>query len=228
MRIRPALTLASVAALALFATACEDPGAEAPTDQPPSSQQPEKPGGEDAENPTPQESQEPPTESADPKQPGDAGGEVDADLGKTLALGDSTLVDHVPSGPPGTTMEITVKSVKRGKLSDLANLRLDEKERQMTPYFVTSTFRYVDGAQPRMSSLAIQPKLRDGRGENAGVARNYKDDVQSCVNNRPDELAKGEDFTTCRVFLIAKDEKPSVAVYQTNFRAEPVAWKVEQ
>ena len=206
MRIRPIAALASVAALAAFATACEDPGAGEDT--------PAKPPASDQ-----------PTEKPEDKEPEK---EVDGDLGKTLKLGETTLVSHGSSAENKSTMEITTRTVKQGKLTELEDVRLDGKERQMTPYYVTVNYRYVDGVAPHMSSLGITPKLRDGRGEEADRVFTSKDEVKNCVNNRPDKLAKGEDFTSCRVFLVAEGERPTMVAYQNDYRQDPVFWKVQQ
>lgn len=206
MRIRPIAALASVAALAAFATACEDPGAGEDT--------PAKPPANDQ-----------PKEKPEEKEPEKV---IDGDLGKTLKLGDTTLVAHGAGSENKSTMEITTQTVKQGKLSELEDVRLDAKEREMTPYYVTVNYRYVDGSAPQMSSLGITPRLRDGRGEDADRVFTSEDDVKNCVNNRPDKLAKGEDFTACRVFLVAKGEQPAMVAYQSNYREDPVFWKVEQ
>lgn len=206
MRIRPIAALASVAALAAFATACEDPGASEDTPaKPPASDQPkEKP------------------EDKEPEK------EIDSDRGKTLKLGETTVVSHGTGSESRSAMKITTQTVKQGKLSELEDVRLDGKERQMTPYYVTVNYHYVEGAAPRMSSLGITPKLRDGRGEETDRIFTSKDEVKNCVNNRPEKLAKGEDFTSCRVFLVAKGEQPAMVAYQSDYRQDPVFWKVEQ
>lgn len=204
MRIRPAAALASIAALAAFATACEDPGAaQDPAAKPPATEQPE-------------ESKEPEPEK-----------EVDGDTGKTLELGDSTLVTHV-SGSANTTLEVASKSVKKGSLSDLEKVRLDGKEREMQPYYVTVDFKNVDGDNPRVSSLQTSLELRDSRGEKGKRVFTMEDDVAECVNELPETLAKGDTLTTCRVYLLAKDEAPKVVAYRSDFKKEPVFWKTEE
>ncbi|MCK1797560.1 hypothetical protein MTQ01_16305 [Streptomyces sp. XM4193] len=216
MRIRPIAALVSVAAVAALSTACEDPGAEADTPaKPPASDQPEQP-----DQPEKSEEPEQPEASETPEK------EVDADLGKTLKLGETTLVTH-DSGTSKTTMEVTTRTVVKGDVADLEDVRLDGKEREMVPYYVTVNYRYVDGDAPRVPSLGVTPKLRDGRGEEADRIFTTDDDVAQCVNNRPQQLAKGEDFTSCRVFLVGKSEKAANVAYQSNFREQPVVWKVE-
>lgn len=124
-------------------------------------------------------------------------------------------------------MEVTTRTVVKGEVAELEDVRLDGKEREMVPYYVTVNYRYVDGEAPRVPSLGVTPKLRDGRGEEADRIFTTDDDVAQCVNSRPQQLAKGEDFTSCRVFLVGKSEKAANVAYQSNFREDPVVWKVE-
>lgn len=216
MRIRPVATLVSIAALAAFGTACEDPGgSDDSASKPPATEQPDS-------NPS-----EEPEKSEDREQPEKPEKDVDGDLGKTLDLGESTLVAHT-SRSTESTLEVTTKTVKQGKLSDLETVRLDSAERDMQPYYVTVDFKNVDGAKPRTSTLQTSIELRDNRGEKAKSIFTMDDDVTDCVNQRPDSLAKGDTLTTCRVYLVAKGEEPKVVAYRSDFKKEPVFWKAEQ
>lgn len=224
MRIRPIATLVSVVALAAFATACEDPGAQDPAGKPPTTEQP------DADTPPqePERSEEGTEPEQEPEQEDesvdkDVDKEVDSELGKTLTLGESTPVTHT-SGSTKTTLEVAAKSVKRGKLSDLEKVRLDGAEREMQPYYVTVDFKNVDGDNPKPNTLMTSVELRDDRGEKAKTVFTMEDDVTDCVNERPEDLSKGGTLSTCRVFLVAEGETPKVVAYRSDFKREPVFW----
>lgn len=213
MRIRPTVTLVSIAAITGLATACEDP---VPSETPPSvSESPSQEDGGDG---------------------GDSGGgedakpdkEVDSDAGKTLDFGETSPVTYRPGTDKETVLEVTPKSLKKGKISDLDGVKMDAEERETQPYYATVTFKNTGDNELSNPPLLTTIKLRDDRGEDAKYPFTYRDDVPQCANDYPDKLGKDDSTTLCKVFLVEKGEKPSVLTYtSTDYKKEPVFWKIE-
>ncbi|MBB1254602.1 hypothetical protein H3146_14705 [Streptomyces sp. OF3] len=226
-------TLLAAVAVAASLTACEDPGGDqaAPTSPPPSLQPSDSPSQEPTDEPSEKPAEKPtdePTDGSDDK-PGDGpgaqpGGKVDANAGQTLPLGKTSRLTH-RSGDESGVVDVTPKSVVRGKASDLENVRLNGPERELTPYYVTVEYRYVSGDGPRGSALQVATRLRDDRGEQAKLLFNYKDTVKPCVNESFERLTEGQPVTTCRVYLVAKGQTPKVVAHQGDYKIEPVFWR---
>ncbi|MBB1244421.1 hypothetical protein GL263_12740 [Streptomyces durbertensis] len=226
MQKRRFATLLAAVAVAASLTACEDPGGgdqAAPTTPPPSQQPSEAPSEEPADGPSKKPTDEP-SEGYDDTPADKPEGEVDAEAGKTLALGATARVTHRSGGRSGV-VDVTPKSVVRGKLSDLEDVRLNGGERELTPYYVTVEYRYVSGDGPRGSALQVATRLRDERGEQAKLLFTYKDDVKPCVNEPLERLTGDQPATFCRVYLVAKGQTPKIVAHQGDYKLEPVFWK---
>ncbi|WKX71669.1 hypothetical protein [Streptomyces sp. XD-27] len=150
---------------------------------------------------------------------------VDGDAGKTLALGETTALTYKRGSDRSITMEVTAKSVKKGSQSDLDAVKLDAAERSMQPYYVTFDFKNIGESHLEYPGLTVPARLRDSRGQEGKQAITLNDDVKPCPADDPEDFAPKATATQCAVFLLPKDEKPSVVIYAGDYDKEPVFWK---
>ncbi|KUJ70269.1 hypothetical protein ACZ90_05070 [Streptomyces albus subsp. albus] len=150
---------------------------------------------------------------------------LDADAGKTLPLGGTTALTYQRDSHTNITMEVTAKSVRKGSQADLDKVRLTAEERALQPYYVTFDFKNIGTSSLEYPSLTIPSRLRDSRGEEGKTAITVRDDVKPCPANDVDAFAPGDSVSQCAVFLLPKDEKPSVVLYRGDYDKEPVFWK---
>ncbi|MEV7089498.1 hypothetical protein AB0O07_27010 [Streptomyces sp. NPDC093085] len=213
---RSAAALLCATSLVLLATGCreDDMGPDAAA-----SGQPTADASADA-------SADPAGDGGDGGSGGNGGGsgQADADLGKTLALGDSTVLTYKRSNKE-LELQVTTKSVKKGSQSDLDNLKLDAKERELQPYYVTVDFKNVGKKTADYPFLTTPVGLRDARGEQGKTLITIGGEIAGCEGKDPDHFAPDDTSTQCKVFLLPKDQDPSVVLYNGDFDKEPVYWK---
>jgi hypothetical protein len=152
---------------------------------------------------------------------------ADSDGGKTLALGEATLItykrgsDHVRG-----TLKVTAVSVRKGKRADLGTLKLDAGARALQPYYVTMSFKNVGDRSLHYPFLNTPTGLEDSSGVDDQTLITADDEVKPCPGKDPDDFAKGASTSLCKVFLLPKTEKPTVVTYSTGDNTKkPVHWK---
>ncbi|OEU95764.1 hypothetical protein [Streptomyces oceani] len=216
-RVRPA-TAVCLAALAVSAVGCKDDGA-APKDK--GSHKPSEGSTSSPDSSGKPEGSGKPDSSAKP-----GGQDVDADLGRTLKLGESTTVDYKRAGNRTGTLRLTARSVQKGSQQDLGEAELETEQRSMQPYYVT--VRYENVGDTTISAYDTPTGLRDSRGEEADPVVTVAGEVSECPKVEEYELVAGATHTNCKVFLLPKGESPSVVKYTGDFDKEPVYWKARK
>lgn len=131
-----------------------------------------------------------------------------------LPLGEEAVVEHAQvvgdTFGPKTTLAISVLAVRTGTIAELeAAFEIDPDQRTKTPIYVDARFENR-GTQAITRELGISLEDQDGDLINSVVIFNYGGDVFApCPDNTEGELAPGEQFETCSLFLVADDRSPT-------------------
>src|SRR5262245_50810165 len=183
MSHRKTITAACAAVLALAGCGSEIKGAAAPTSTP---------------------SAEPPasTSSSAPAEPKPAG---DGDLtptGTTLAVGETATVMYETKSlsKDGTKLAVTAVSVKAGSIDDLADFNLDANSKVSDPFYVTVSFKNV-GPLPMEPGGIFGVITAQNTGGDELNRLSLIGEFKPCQGDVPDNLAVGEEYTDCGVYL---------------------------
>ncbi|MEU8826229.1 hypothetical protein [Streptomyces sp. NPDC048636] len=213
---RTAAALLCAAGLALGATACnEDAAQDAGSSESPAKDKSNGGSGSDQGSGGSGESG---------GSEGSGGKGVDADANKTIPLGQKSALTYKRSKKVAT-LEVTARSVAKGSQSDLSGMGLKAEDKALQPYYVTMAFKNIGDNTVKYPFLNTPTNLRDGKGNGAKILITPSDAVKSCPGKDPDTFAPGANATICKVFLLPKDETPSVVLYTGDFDKGPVYWK---
>ena len=155
--------------------------------------------------------------------------------GSTLALGEQAVVEHTQIGggadAPSTTLGITVLAVREGTQAELSQggFELDPEEQSRTPY-------YVDVRYENQGTAAIERQLdvsledQDGNLITATTIISLGGPpFEQCPNINEGELAPGESYESCTLFLVPEGSQPgkvSFLPYDPESETEFVYWDV--
>jgi len=152
-----------------------------------------------------------------------------------LALGQEAVVEHTQlSGAtpgPKTTLGITVLAVRTGTIAELeaAGFQLDPDEKAMTPTYVD--VRYENkGTQVVDRSLGVSLEDQDGKLISPVVVFDFgAPPYAMCPDRTEGELAPGERFESCSLFLVGQGRTPtkvSFLPYDPQKETEFVYWAI--
>jgi len=133
--------------------------------------------------------------------------------GATQPLGSEAVVEHTePSGGKAkTTLGITVLRVRKGTQQELkdAGFSLDPDEQSATPYYVDA--RYTNkGSNAIERNLNVSLEDQDGNLISPTVIIDLGGEpFEKCPKNTDGEVAPGESFESCTLFLVPAGREPS-------------------
>jgi hypothetical protein len=189
------------------------------------------------------------TASAAATTPGEETADISADKartltppGKRLKLGQAAIVRWVPlsqsagsGAKKGLKLKVVVDSIKKGKISDFAGVKLTGKQLKTTPYYVRATFTALGKTRPKgTDDPHIALDAIDDRDQPQGriiVIGAF----QPCdVTAAPKPFVSGKSYQTCLAFLVpgggsikkvewgdGSAKKNEVTPYFSN----PVVWR---
>ena len=163
------------------------------------------------------------------------GGGGSSDGGDALPLGTESVVDwQDPStGGKRTKLGITVTAVRKGSQEELkrAGFEVDEDGRDASVYYVDA--RYTNKGQETVTKTA-KVGLEDSDGNLIGstLVFNYGDVAfPPCTDATRGELAPGESFEDCTLFLVPKGTEVGKVEFLDDkggqVEGEFVYWNVE-
>jgi hypothetical protein len=101
-------------------------------------------------------------------EPAPAGADV-SEAGEELAIGTRVVAPYTVYGTTAasqsqkTTVGVTVKKVRRGKISDFKDFNLDAKQKQTTPYFID--VKYENLGTLKLQRFLMDPSIEDSDGQ---------------------------------------------------------------
>jgi len=155
------------------------------------------------------------------------------DGGSNLALGAEAVVEHTQIGEGGasTTLGITVLAVREGTQEELeqGGFTLDPEEQSTTPYYVD--VRYENqGADVIARQLGVGLEDEDGDLISSTVIIDLGGaPFEKCPKISEGELAPGESYESCTLFLVPEGSEPSKVSflpYDPESETEFVYWDV--
>ncbi len=140
--------------------------------------------------------------------------------GANHPLGAEAVVEHteLSGGNAKTTLGITVLRVRKGTQKELkdAGFTLDPDEQSATPYYVDARFTNK-GSNAIKRDLSLSLEDQDGNLISSTVIIELGGTpFQKCRKNTEGELAPGESFETCTLFLVPKGREPSKVSFLPN------------
>jgi hypothetical protein len=152
-----------------------------------------------------------------------------------LALGQQAVVDHTQlngtSPGPKTSLGITALAVRTGTIAELeaGGFQLTADQRSMTPYYVDVRFENK-GSQTIDRQLDVSLEDQDGNLITSVTIFDLGGQTfATCPDNATGQLAPGDAFETCDLFLVNQGRKPTKVSFlpydpakETNF----VYWSV--
>lgn len=212
MRSVPTLLAISAAAVAL--TSCESATSGQPVSAPevPSVTAPSLPPT------TTTETTEPPADDAAGTTP----------TGTTFNIGQkATVLYETKSGSKETTrLEVTVKSLKKGKASDMENFDLDAQSRASDPFYVTITFRNAGPEPMEPGGIWGLINVENTTGDQMGRLSLYGDFPQ-CEGLPPEKLPVGKSFTDCNIYTAPHGQNAGEVIFGFYLESErtEISWK---
>ncbi|MEC3975113.1 hypothetical protein [Amycolatopsis sp. H20-H5] len=171
--------------------------------------------------------------SATPTEQASTGGDF-TKQGSKLKLGDKAVVPFKSSEKTGS-LGITVKAIEKGAESDLAELKLGDKAKGMTPYYVRVVISNESGTDFAYSSLSgVDGTLADG-SEAQGVSVIGKFEKCDSGSAKKDFTTKGATYESCELALATGTAAVTGASYgsgsyskqapDTDYSDEAIVWQ---
>jgi hypothetical protein len=156
-------------------------------------------------------------------------GEDVSEAGETLALGKRAVVPYVVYGKSGasqnTRLGVTVLRVRKGRIADFKDFRLDAAQKKTVPYYVDVTYENL--GELKLQRFLMDPSIEDTDGQE------YKPlnliilsgTFKKCPEPSKARLRPGQRFTLCAPILLPRGKTYERVVFQGDATKDPYFWK---
>jgi hypothetical protein len=161
--------------------------------------------------------------------------------GKHLKLGQAATVGWVPlsqatgtGAKKGIKIQVVVESIKKGKISDFSNVKLNSSQRKATPYYVQVRIKALTKTRPKgTDDPHIALRAIDDRDQAQGRIIVIGAFPACDVTAAPKPFVSGKSYTTCLAYLmpgggsiekVAWGDGPAKANDVTAYFSKPVVW----
>lgn len=146
-----------------------------------------------------------------------------SEAGSTLDVGDAASVIYRADENRRSVVTVTVRKIRKGKMSDFKGFSLDDKTRASTPYYVDVTIR--NEGPGGLSRAAVPLYALDST--NAYFAPTaLVGEFDKCAGGAlPDKFYPGDRVSRCLLFLVPEDAKLASVQVRTADLDQPVSWK---
>jgi hypothetical protein len=152
---------------------------------------------------------------------------------KTLALGESAVVDFKPTSGSPTKLGVTVTKVRKGTKEQLTAGGLKPDDPDATPYYVDATFENQGQAAVKRNALNLSLEDSDGNSLPTTLIFDFGGKPYAlCPNTTDGTLKPGETFDSCSLVLVPKgkdvktvlfvSQKPNAEIVFTRWAADPI------
>lgn len=179
----------------------------------------------DSSSPASSPASSPPSASASPAVQVPEGTEL-TDQGSTLAYGDRATVAYERAGGRGTVLQLVVRRVQRGRLSDFAGFILDDSyTRKAAYYYATVSVRNVGTRD--LGGVAV-PLWGVNAAKTLLPAVRFTTRFARCPSVAlPARFPPGASFDTCLVYLSPNRGALTSVSYRPTQQYDPVTWTGE-
>jgi len=143
--------------------------------------------------------------------------------GTELAFGETATVAYAPNSKRGTVLQLTVASVRTGKISDLAAYQLDSNSKKSTPYYASVRVKNVGPGD--LSRIVVPVYAVDST--NALVQPvSFNNTFKTCPSTSlPAGFTPGKTVNLCLAYLVLPGRKLVNMSYRPLQQYEPITWK---
>jgi hypothetical protein len=163
-------------------------------------------------------------------EPAPAGADV-SEAGEELAIGTRVVAPYTVYGTTAasqsqkTTVGVTVKKVRRGKISDFKDFNLDKDQKSSVPYYVE--VKYENLGDLKLNRSLLDPSIEDSDGQE------YKPlnliilsgTFKTCPSPSRSKLRPGDSFTLCAPVLLPNGKTFERVRFQGDVTTDPYFWK---
>lgn len=163
-------------------------------------------------------------------EPAPAGADV-SEAGEVLAYGTRVVAPYTVYGttpasePEKTTVGVTVKRVRRGKIADFKDFNLDKDQKNSVPYYIE--VKYENLGDLKLTRTLLDPSIEDSEGQE------YKPlnliilsgTFKTCPSPSRSKLGPGDSFTLCAPVLLPNGKTFERVRFQGDVTTDPYFWK---
>jgi hypothetical protein len=143
--------------------------------------------------------------------------------GSQLAFGDTATVGFAPTASRSTALQLTVRKVYQGRISDLAAYDLDPTALKARPYYVTVTVKNVGDGQVGRSAIPLWALAQDNTLIGAS---GFTNTFAKCASQAlPRDFGPGASTNTCLMFLMPAGGTLAGVSYRPVMETAPIVWK---
>jgi hypothetical protein len=145
------------------------------------------------------------------------------DQGTRLAFGDPAQVIFESTQGKGTVLQVTVRSVREGRLRDFSGFILDDSYKQNASYYYARvTVRNVGRGD--VGGVAV-PLWGVNKANTLLPAVNFTTQFRPCPSRRlPAKFPRGAALSTCLVYLSPDKGALQAVSYRPSQRFNPITW----
>ena len=143
--------------------------------------------------------------------------------GDKLSFGDTATVIYEPSEGKGTTLQLTVKSVRKGALADFKGFILDDAYKQKASYYYAAV-RAKNVGEGDVGGVGV-PLWGVNAANTLLPAVNFTTSFKPCPTKPlPKKFPKGATLSTCLVYLSPDRGSLDAVSYRPSQEFNPITW----
>ncbi len=145
------------------------------------------------------------------------------DQGSKLSFGDSATVIFEPNRGRGTTLRLTVRTVRRGTLADFKGFILDDAYKKKASYYY-ATVKVKNLGEGDVGGVPV-PLWGVNETNTLLPPVNFTTSFKKCASRSlPKKFASGDSLSTCLVFLAPKRGKLESISYRPSQEFNAITW----
>ncbi|NUU26071.1 MAG: hypothetical protein HOV68_31915 [Streptomycetaceae bacterium] len=146
--------------------------------------------------------------------------------GTQLKIGQPAVVSFEDGDDKGN-LQVTVTAIEKGSIEDLtaAGIKIEDKDKTSTPYYVRADFKNVSAADLSNSNPTVKFSALDAAGRDLGFTM-LMGSFDKCDSPDTDEFTSGAQASGCELYLApAGATVASVTFDFADLSQDPVVWK---
>jgi len=142
--------------------------------------------------------------------------------GTELSFGQGATVAYEPNSKRNTVLQLTVKKVRRARISDLSAYVLDKRARRSTPYYVNVTVHNKGTGDVGRTDV---PLWLVDQGNTLIHYSGFTNKFAACPSTTlPRKFGPGASLRTCLLYLVPKHGHFTAMSYRPLQAYEPITW----
>jgi len=143
--------------------------------------------------------------------------------GETLKFGEAATVAYQPNPQRSSVLEMKVKSVQKGLISDFAGYQLNAQTKQSTPYYVNVDVKNVGTGD--LSHTGI-PLYAVDSSNSLNQQTSFNNTFSKCPSQPlPAGFTAGKSESTCLVYVLRPGQSLTKVSYRPLQAFPPISWE---